>query len=120
MDVIPLDACAINAREEITGLELVAPRHVYHLTMKRKEDVMRWSLALRANVPHVTRFNGFAPPRKGISAKWYINGATYFTEVADAMEAANRYNTSSCCRVVPHFALGGSLSLTGSCRLSCR
>ena len=38
----------------------------------------------------VTRFNSFAPPRKNINAKWYINGATYFEDVADAMEAATR------------------------------
>lgn len=45
------------------------------------------SLTHRAQV---TRFNSFAPPRKNINAKWYINGATYFEDVADAMEAATR------------------------------
>ena len=79
---------------------------------------MRWSLALRANVPHVSRFNSFAPPRKGISAKWYINGASYFTEVADAMEAANRYRQTTPFSLT--LQIGGSLSQTGSCRLSCR
>lgn len=34
------------------------------------------------------RFNSFAKDQENIPAKWYVNGKTYMTDVADALEAA--------------------------------
>ncbi|XP_056140777.1 phospholipase D2 [Lampris incognitus] len=34
------------------------------------------------------RFEGFAPPRKDTLTKWYVNGSSYFADLADALEQA--------------------------------
>jgi phospholipase D1/2 len=36
-----------------------------------------------------TRFSSFAPIRRQVDAMWFVDGSSYMTAVADALEAAN-------------------------------
>ncbi|XP_022618041.1 phospholipase D2-like [Seriola dumerili] len=45
-------------------------------------------LAESSDFLKVQRFEGFAPPRENTLTKWYVNGSSYFADLADALEQA--------------------------------
>nr|XP_032834394.1 phospholipase D1-like [Petromyzon marinus] len=54
-----------------------------------------WSKSLRefaethgSDYKHSNRFDGFAPPRPLTHARWFVNAAEYFVQVADALQEA--------------------------------
>uniref|UniRef100_A0A665WGE5 Phospholipase n=1 Tax=Echeneis naucrates TaxID=173247 RepID=A0A665WGE5_ECHNA len=45
-------------------------------------------LAESSDFLKVQRFEGFAPPREHTPTKWFVNGSSYFADLADALEHA--------------------------------
>eukprot|EP01133_Synstelium_polycarpum_P014272 gene14272-16846_t len=74
--------------QSLHGFELTSPEYHRYFLMPNKEEANQWVNAIRHFSRRGYRFESFAQPRNFNSCQWFINGSSYYAELAKSISKA--------------------------------